>query len=195
VTGPGQRTTTADDLHEVAVTVNGRLASARVPARRLLSDFLRHDLELTGTHVGCEHGVCGACTVLLDGAPVRSCLTFAVSVDGHELTTVEGLAAEDGTLHPVQAAFQDCHGLQCGFCTPGFVMSVCGFLAEQPTPDADEIREGVAGNLCRCTGYANILRAVAQAADELARTGADPRERHRVDADEPGGGADREAGS
>jgi aerobic carbon-monoxide dehydrogenase small subunit len=182
VTGPGPRATTADDLHEVAVTVNGRPASARVPARRLLSDFLRHDLELTGTHVGCEHGVCGACTVLLDGEPVRSCLTFAVSVAGHELTTVEGLAAEDGTLHPVQAAFQDCHGLQCGFCTPGFVMSVCGFLAEHPSPDEDEIREGVAGNLCRCTGYANILRAVAQAADELTRTGADPRERHRPDA-------------
>jgi aerobic carbon-monoxide dehydrogenase small subunit len=182
VTGPGQHVPTADDLHEVAVTVNGRPASARVPARRLLSDFLRHDLELTGTHVGCEHGVCGACTVLLDGEPVRSCLTFAVSVDGHELTTVEGLAAEDGTLHPVQAAFQDCHGLQCGFCTPGFVMSVCGFLAEHTSPDADEIREGVAGNLCRCTGYANILRAVAQAADELARTGADPRDRHRRDA-------------
>jgi aerobic carbon-monoxide dehydrogenase small subunit len=195
VTGPGQPATTADDLHEVAVTVNGRPASARIPARRLLSDFLRHDLELTGTHVGCEHGVCGACTVLLDGEPVRSCLTFAVSVDGHELTTVEGLAAEDGTLHPVQAAFQDCHGLQCGFCTPGFVMSVCGFLAEHRSPDADEIREGVAGNLCRCTGYANILRAVAQAADELARTGADPRDRHRTGADGPGNLAEREAGS
>jgi aerobic carbon-monoxide dehydrogenase small subunit len=195
VTGPGQPAATADDLHEVVVTVNGRPASARVPARRLLSDFLRHDLELTGTHVGCEHGVCGACTVLLDGEPVRSCLTFAVSVDGHELTTVEGLAAEDGTLHPVQAAFQDCHGLQCGFCTPGFVMSVCGFLAEHPSPDADEIREGMAGNLCRCTGYANILRAVAQAADELARTGADPRDRHRARSDGPAALADREAGS
>jgi aerobic carbon-monoxide dehydrogenase small subunit len=195
VTGPGLPTTTAGDLHEVAVTVNGRPASAHVPARRLLSDFLRHDLRLTGTHVGCEHGVCGACTVLLDGEPVRSCLTLAVSVDGHELTTVEGLAAEDGTLHPVQAAFQDCHGLQCGFCTPGFVMSVCGFLAEHPHPDTDEIREGMAGNLCRCTGYANILRAVAQAADELARTGADPRDRHRTRLDGPEILADREAGS
>jgi aerobic carbon-monoxide dehydrogenase small subunit len=194
VTGSGQPTVTADDLHEVAVTVNGRPASARVPARRLLSDFLRHDLELTGTHVGCEHGVCGACTVLLDGEPIRSCLTFAVSVDGHELTTVEGLAAEDGTLHPVQAAFQDCHGLQCGFCTPGFVMSVCGFLAEHPTPDADEIREGVAGNLCRCTGYTNILRAVAQAADELARTGADPGDRHRRSPEGPSTPADQGGG-
>jgi aerobic carbon-monoxide dehydrogenase small subunit len=194
VTGSGQPTVTADDLHEVAVTVNGRPASARVPARRLLSDFLRHDLELTGTHVGCEHGVCGACTVLLDGEPIRSCLTFAVSVDGRELTTVEGLAAEDGTLHPVQAAFQDCHGLQCGFCTPGFVMSVCGFLAEHPTPDAEEIREGVAGNLCRCTGYTNILRAVAQAADELARTGADPRDRHRRSPEGPSTPADQGGG-
>jgi aerobic carbon-monoxide dehydrogenase small subunit len=173
--------TTVEPLHEVAVIVNGRHASAAVPARRLLSDFLRHDLELTGTHVGCEHGVCGACTVLLDGEPIRSCLTFAVSVAGREVTTVEGLAAEDGTLHPVQAAFQDCHGLQCGFCTPGFVMAICGFLAEQPTPSSDEIREGVAGNLCRCTGYANILQAVAQAADTLAETGADPRARHRPD--------------
>jgi aerobic carbon-monoxide dehydrogenase small subunit len=195
VTGPDQPATTGEHLHEVAVTVNGRPASARVPARRLLSDLLRHDLQLTGTHVGCEHGVCGACTVLLDGEPVRSCLTFAVSVDGHELTTVEGLAAEDGTLHPVQAAFQDCHGLQCGFCTPGFVMSVCGFLADHPEPAADEIREGVAGNLCRCTGYANILRAVAQAADEFARTGADPRVRHQAGPRGPGVLADGEAPS
>jgi aerobic carbon-monoxide dehydrogenase small subunit len=186
---------TSETRHEVSLTVNGRPASAEVPARRLLSDLLRHDLELTGTHVGCEHGVCGACTVLLDGEPVRSCLTFAVSVDGREITTVEGLAAEDGTLHPVQAAFQDCHGLQCGFCTPGFVMSVCGFLADHPTPDEGEIREGVAGNLCRCTGYANILRAVAQAADELGRTGADPRARHRTEPAGPGMLADREAGS
>jgi aerobic carbon-monoxide dehydrogenase small subunit len=176
---------TSEPLHEVSVTVNGRHASAAVPARRLLSDFLRHDLELTGTHVGCEHGVCGACTVLLDGEPVRSCLTFAVSVHGAELTTIEGLAAEDGTLHPVQAAFQDCHGLQCGFCTPGFVMSICGFLAEHPSPSEDEIREGVAGNLCRCTGYANILRAAAQAADTFAGTGRDPRARHENEVPAP----------
>jgi aerobic carbon-monoxide dehydrogenase small subunit len=195
MTGAGQPDVTAETRHEVAVTVNGRPASARVEARRLLSDFLRHDLELTGTHVGCEHGVCGACTVLLDGEPVRSCLTFAVSVDGREITTVEGLAAEDGTLHPVQGAFQDCHGLQCGFCTPGFVMSVCGFLAERSTPDEDEIRDGLAGNLCRCTGYTNIVRAVAQAAEEFARTGADPRARHRTGPDGPGVLADGEAPS
>ena len=172
----------SEPLHDVTVIVNGRHASTAVPARRLLSDFLRHDLRLTGTHVGCEHGVCGACTVLLDGEPVRSCLTFAVCVDGHEITTIEGLAAEDGTLHPVQAAFWELHGLQCGFCTPGFVMSICGLLADQPHPSEDEIREGVAGNLCRCTGYANIIRAVAQAAHTIEVTGgADPRERHRLD--------------
>lgn len=175
-------TTTGVDAHErveVAVTVNGLPRSARVPPRRLLSDFLRHDLRLTGTHVGCEHGVCGACTVLLDGAPVRSCLTFAVSVDGHELTTIEGLGAADGTLHPVQQAFHDNHGLQCGFCTPGFVLNACGFLAEHPDPDDEQIREGMAGNLCRCTGYTGILDAVRQAADELRETGTDPRQRAR----------------
>ena len=181
-------------LHEVTVTVNGATHRAAVPARRLLSDFLRHDLRLTGTHVGCEHGVCGACTVLLDGQPVRSCLTFAVSVDGAHLTTVEGLAAQDGTLHPVQQAFQDCHGLQCGFCTPGFVMSACGFLADEPDADADAIRVGMAGNLCRCTGYAGILAAVEQAAGVLRASGADPRDRHvpavpAVPADDAAAGA------
>jgi aerobic carbon-monoxide dehydrogenase small subunit len=175
---------TVTDQREVHLTVNGLPRRAVVPPRRLLSDLLRHDLELTGTHVGCEHGVCGACTVLLDGEPIRSCLTLAVSVDGHEITTVEGLAAEDGTLHPVQQAFQDHHGLQCGFCTPGFVMSACGFLAEHPDPDEDEVREGMAGNLCRCTGYAGILAAVRQAATELAAVGADPRRRHRPADDE-----------
>ncbi len=170
--------------HEIDVTVNGLPRRATVPARRLLSDFLRHDLRLTGTHVGCEHGVCGACTILLDGEPARSCLTFAVSVDGREITTIEGLAAADGTLHPVQRAFQEQHGLQCGFCTPGFVMSACGFLADQPDPDEDEIREGMAGNLCRCTGYAGILKAVRQAADELGAAGTDPRSPHHVDGEE-----------
>ncbi|MFP4635758.1 MAG: (2Fe-2S)-binding protein [Nitriliruptoraceae bacterium] len=167
----------ADQRVEVTVTVNGLPRSATVSTRRLLSDLLRHDLRLTGTHVGCEHGVCGACTVLLDGAPVRSCLTLAVSVDGRDITTIEGLAADDGSLHPVQAAFLDNHGLQCGFCTPGFVVSACGFLAEHPEPDDEEIREGMAGNLCRCTGYAGILDAVKQAAGELRASGADPRER------------------
>jgi carbon-monoxide dehydrogenase small subunit len=174
------RTTPAPEaLHDVELTVNGQVRRARVPARRLLSDLLRHDLELTGTHVGCEHGVCGACTVLLDGMPVRSCLTLAVSVSGRAVTTVEGLAAEDGTLHPVQRAFQEHHGLQCGFCTPGFIMTACAFLAEEPAPDAATIRDAMSGNLCRCTGYAGILAAVAGAAEELAGTGVDPRERHQ----------------
>lgn len=169
---------TAESLHTVHVVVNGLPRSAAVPARRLLADFLRHDLRLTGTHVGCEHGVCGACTVLLDGVAVRSCLLFAVAVDGREITTIEGLAADDGTLHPVQQAFQDHHGLQCGFCTPGFVVSACDFLARNPNPDNAEIRDGMAGNLCRCTGYAGILHAVKQAATVLQRSGRDPRDQH-----------------
>jgi carbon-monoxide dehydrogenase small subunit len=168
-----------EDLHEITVTLNGASRTATAPARRLLSDFLRHDLRETGTHVGCEHGVCGCCTMLLDGEPVRSCLVFAVSVDGRTLTTVEGLAATDGTLHPVQQALQDNHGLQCGFCTPGFVMSACGFLADNPDPDDDEIRDGMAGNLCRCTGYTGILAAVKQAAGALRGSGTDPRSRYQ----------------
>ncbi len=149
---------------DVSLTVNGVLRRMRVPARRLLSDALRHDLRLTGTHVGCEHGVCGACTVLLDGAPVRSCLLLAATVDGAQLTTVEGLAGPDGSLHPVQQAFRECHGLQCGFCTPGFLTTVAGFLEDNPDPTEDEAREAVAGNLCRCTGYQNIVRSVLRAA-------------------------------
>ena len=145
--------------------VNGADHPAPVDARRLLSDHLRHDLGLTGTHVGCEHGVCGCCTVLLDGAPVRSCLMLAVQAEGHEVTTIEGLAAPDAPLHPVQQAFHECHGLQCGFCTPGFVMSVVGFLQENPNPSPAEIDEGISGNLCRCTGYASIRRAVQRAAE------------------------------
>ncbi len=190
--GTTTRTAAAHERVEVTLTVNGTPRTASVAPRRLLSDFLRHDLEMTGTHVGCEHGVCGACTVLLDGAPIRSCLTFAISVDGRELTTVEGLAADDGTLHPVQQAFRDHHGLQCGFCTPGFVMSACGFLAENPDPDEDQIREGMAGNLCRCTGYAGILDAVKQAAGAFAGSATHPCEQHRVDADATDG-HDREA--
>jgi aerobic carbon-monoxide dehydrogenase small subunit len=142
----------------------------RVPPRRLLSDALRHDLGLTGTHVGCEHGVCGCCTVLLDGQPVRSCLMLAVSARDHDVTTVEGLTPDDGGLHPIQQAFRECHGLQCGFCTPGFLMSVAGLLAENPHPDRDEIVEGISGNLCRCTGYQNIIAAVERAA-QLSREG------------------------
>ena len=152
----------------IATTVNGTRHERAVEPRMLLSDFIRHELGLTGTHVGCEHGVCGCCTVLLDGAPVRSCLTLAVAVDGHEVTTIEGIAEADGTLHPVQQAFRECHALQCGFCTPGFVLTTCDLLARHPDPDDETIRHGLAGNLCRCTGYVNIRAAVRRAADLLA---------------------------
>jgi carbon-monoxide dehydrogenase small subunit len=156
------------ELHEVVLDVNGVTRSARVPARRLLSDMLRHDLQLTGTHVGCEHGVCGACTVLLEGEPIRSCLTFAVMVDGTRITTVEGLAGPDGELGPVQRAFRECHGLQCGFCTPGFLLLTTELLARSSEPGDDEITEALGGNLCRCTGYVNIVRSVRRAS-ELAK--------------------------
>jgi aerobic carbon-monoxide dehydrogenase small subunit len=154
-----------EELHEVRLSVNGAFHVLRVPARRLLSDALRHDLGLTGTHVGCEHGVCGACTVLLDGRPVRSCLVFAVSAVDTEITTVEGLTRPDGSLGPVQQAFKECHGLQCGFCTPGFLTTVTAGLRDNPTPTRDEAREMVAGNLCRCTGYQNIVTSVERAAE------------------------------
>jgi carbon-monoxide dehydrogenase small subunit len=147
------------------VRVNGVERRSLDNARRLLSDFLRHDLGLTGTHVGCEHGVCGCCTVLLDGAPVRSCLMLAVQAEGYEVTTIEGLARDGAPLHPVQQAFHETHGLQCGFCTPGFVMSVMGLLAQHPRPTQQEIDKGIAGNLCRCTGYASIRRAVNRAVE------------------------------
>jgi aerobic carbon-monoxide dehydrogenase small subunit len=153
-----------EELHEVSLTVNGVPRAAAVPARRLLADFLRHDLGLTGTHVGCEHGVCGACTVLLDGEPVRSCLLLAVTVDGSEVTTVEGCRSATGGLGPVQQAFQDCHGLQCGFCTPGFITTVTAYLRENPDPDQEQAREAIGGNLCRCTGYQNIVASVLRAA-------------------------------
>jgi aerobic carbon-monoxide dehydrogenase small subunit len=159
----------AEELHDVELTVNGVPHSVRVPARRLLSDALRHDLRLTGTHVGCEHGVCGACTVLVGGKPMRSCLLLAVSVDGEEVTTVEGCTNVDGSLGPVQQAFQDCHGLQCGFCTPGFITTITAYLDENPDPDEAAAREAIAGNLCRCTGYQNIVASVLRAA-ELTRT-------------------------
>jgi aerobic carbon-monoxide dehydrogenase small subunit len=153
---------------DVELTVNGARRRLRVDPRKTLADALREDLHLTGTHLGCEHGVCGACTVLLDGKAVRSCLLFAVQLDGSEVTTVEGLSPQDGTLSPVQQAFRDCHGLQCGFCTPGFIVSVTAFLADNPRPSDTEIRGGLAGNLCRCTGYQGIVRAVRQAADAQA---------------------------
>ena len=161
----------AEPTHAIRLHVNGVAYDLDVPARRLLSDVLRHDLELTGTHVGCEHGVCGACTVLLDGEPVRACLTLAVSVDGEEITTVEGLENADGELGPVQQAFKDCHGLQCGFCTPGFLTTITAGLRDNPDPTRDEAREMIAGNLCRCTGYQNILAAVLRAAELTATTG------------------------
>jgi carbon-monoxide dehydrogenase small subunit len=154
-----------EPVFEVRLIVNGAAHDVRVPARRLLSDCIRHDLRLTGTHVGCEHGVCGACTVLVDGAPMRSCLMLAVSADGSEITTVEGLAEADGSLSPVQQAFQDCHGLQCGFCTPGFLTTITAGLRDNPAPTEDDARELIGGNLCRCTGYQNIVKAVLRAAE------------------------------
>jgi carbon-monoxide dehydrogenase small subunit len=147
-----------------SMTVNGRKYSATVEPRRTLADFLREQCHLTGTHLGCEHGVCGACTVLVDGAAVRSCLMFAVQAEGAEITTIEGIASPDGELSTVQAAFRDCHGLQCGFCTPGFVISVTAFLRDNPNPSDEEIRQALSGNLCRCTGYQGIIKAVHQAA-------------------------------
>jgi len=159
---------TTEQLHQIRLQVNGVEHEVAVPARRLLSDALRHDLGLTGTHVGCEHGVCGACTILVDGTPMRSCLMFAVSAAGSELTTVEGLAREDGSLGPVQQAFRECHGLQCGFCTPGFLTTITAGIKENPDPTEEEAREMIAGNLCRCTGYQNIVKAVCRAAELAA---------------------------
>ena len=153
-----------EELHEVRLEVNGATHVVEVPGRRLLSDALRHDCGLTGTHVGCEHGVCGACTVLVDGRPMRSCLMLAVSAEGSSITTVEGLAEPDGTSSPVQQAFNDCHGLQCGFCTPGFLTTITAGLEANPKPTHEEAREMIAGNLCRCTGYTNIVKSVLRAA-------------------------------
>jgi len=149
---------------QVSVIVNGEEYQVQVEPRLLLSDFLRHDLGLTGTHVGCEHGVCGACTILLDGQAVRSCLMFAVQVDGQEITTVEGMAEDKDHLHPLQQGFWDAHGLQCGFCTPGILMTLVPFLQENPHPSEAEIRAAISGNLCRCTGYQHIVDAVLLAA-------------------------------
>ena len=162
-----------EELHEILLRVNGVEHALSVPARRLLSDALRHDLGLTGTHVGCEHGVCGACTVLLDGAPIRSCLMLAVSAAGHQLRTVEGLADPGtGELAPVQRAFIECHALQCGFCTPGMMMTIDAFIAEQLDPTPEAAREAISGNLCRCTGYQNIVKAVRRAAELTREAGA-----------------------
>jgi carbon-monoxide dehydrogenase small subunit len=160
----------SSNLHVISITVNGQSFQREVEPRLLLSDFLRHSLELTGTHVGCEHGVCGACTVLFEGVPVRSCLMFAVQADGASLTTVEGLGEDLDALHPLQEAFRQAHGLQCGFCTPGFLMTLVPFLEENPEPSEAAIREAVSGNLCRCTGYQHIVDAVILAA-EMRRRG------------------------
>ena len=167
----GGITQSSPGLFDVSLIVNGAPQTVRVPARRLLSDCLRHDLRLTGTHVGCEHGVCGACTVLVDGVAVRSCLLLAVTADGARITTVEGLTEPDGTLSAVQQAFNDCHGLQCGFCTPGFLITITAGLAENPDPSPEQAREIIGGNLCRCTGYQNIVKAVLRAAELMRAAG------------------------
>ncbi|MBI3434115.1 MAG: (2Fe-2S)-binding protein [Proteobacteria bacterium] len=158
--------------HAVTLTVNGVAHARTIEGRVNLADFLRHTLGLTGTHVGCEHGVCGACTVLVDGRSVRACLMFAVQADGRAVTTVEGLAAADGGLDPLQAAFREHHGLQCGFCTPGMLMTLTEFLRENKTPSAAQVREAIGGNLCRCTGYAGIIAAALAAARRIAADGA-----------------------
>ena len=159
-----------DNLFTVKVTVNGVAYQRTIEPRLLLSDFLRHELGLTGTHVGCEHGVCGACTILFEGQAVRSCIMFAVQANGHELVTVEGLTPAGGdasSLHPLQQAFWEAHGLQCGYCTPGFLMTLVPFLQENPDPGEQEIREALSGNICRCTGYQNIDEAVQLAARKI----------------------------
>jgi len=156
-----------DDHVNVSILCNGKTYERTVEARLLLSDFLRHELDLTGTHIGCEHGVCGACTVILDGLPVRSCLMFAVQASGHEVTTVEGLGTPEN-LHPIQEAFWEAHGLQCGFCTPGFLMTLVPFLKENPNPTREDIRTAISGNICRCTGYQHIIEAVQLAAEKMS---------------------------
>ncbi len=152
----------------VEITVNGLTYNRQVEPRRLLSDFLREDLDLRGTHVGCEHGICGACTVLMNGHTVRSCLMFAVQANGAELTTIEGLA-KNGELHPLQEGFWENHGLQCGFCTPGFLLSACELLERNPDPTEEEVRVGLSGNMCRCTGYQGIVESVLAAAAKMKK--------------------------
>jgi aerobic carbon-monoxide dehydrogenase small subunit len=155
------------ETRNIAVTVNGKRHEATVPVRVTLADFLRHQLGLTGTHLGCEHGVCGACTILLDGYSARSCLMLAVQADGHEIMTVEGIAADATTLHPLQEAFHEHHGLQCGFCTPGILTTLIELLRDNPDPTEEDIRIGISGNLCRCTGYQNIVTAALDAAKRM----------------------------
>jgi carbon-monoxide dehydrogenase small subunit len=155
------------ETRQISVTVNGKTYNETVPVRVTLADFLRHQLKLTGTHLGCEHGVCGACTVLFDGHSARSCLMLAVQADGHEIVTIEGIAPDDTTLHPLQEAFRDNHGLQCGFCTPGILTTLLEFLRDNPEPTEEDVRIAISGNLCRCTGYQNIVAAALDAAARL----------------------------
>ena len=155
------------DMRRISVTINGETYEREVETRLLLSDFIRHEVELTGTHVGCEHGVCGACTILLDGISARSCLMLAVQADGHELLTIEGIAPNEEELHPLQQAFMDNHGLQCGFCTPGMLTTLLEFLRDNPDPTEQEVRIAISGNLCRCTGYQGIVDAALDAAGRL----------------------------
>ena len=157
----------ASDRHDIEVSVNGTTYRRATDSRTLLSDFLRHELRLAGTHVGCEHGVCGACTILLDGVAVRSCLMLAVQANGHELSTIEGLAGKANALNAIQQAMHEHHGLQCGYCTPGILMTMTAFLKENPSPSEDEVREALSGNICRCTGYQNIVDAMMAAAETL----------------------------
>ncbi|MPY69640.1 MAG: 2Fe-2S iron-sulfur cluster binding domain-containing protein [Alphaproteobacteria bacterium] len=157
--------------HDIALTVNGRRMTSRAEARTTLVDFLRDNLNLTGTHVGCEHGVCGACSVIMDGRPVRSCLIYAVMADGAEITTVEGLEGSDGALSPLQDAFWETHAMQCGYCTPGMLIAATALLARNPDPTEHEIRDAIGGNLCRCTGYVQIVEAVQIAARAMREAG------------------------
>ena len=156
------------EMRDIKCRINGQDQESTVPVRQLLSDHLRHGLGLTGTHIGCEHGVCGACTILVDGRPHRSCLMLAVQADGAEITTIEGLVGPGGELHPVMEAMSEEHGLQCGFCTPGFVIRIASLLEENPDPSREEIVEELSGNLCRCTGYQGIIAAAENAARKLA---------------------------
>jgi len=155
------------ETRKISVTVNNKTYDETVPVRVTLADFLRHQLKLTGTHLGCEHGVCGACTILFDGYSARSCLMLAVQADGHDILTIEGIAPNDKTLHPLQEAFRDNHGLQCGFCTPGILTTLLELLRDNPSPTEEEVRIAISGNLCRCTGYQNIVAAALDAAGRL----------------------------
>ena len=161
----------SETLHPVAIEVNGVRREASVPARLSLVDWLRDELRLTGTHVGCEHGICGACSVMLDGEPVRSCLMYAVQAHGHRVTTVEGLANSDGSMSVLQDSFCETHGLQCGYCTPGMLIASQGLLNSNPSPTEEQIRDAIGGNLCRCTGYQQIVEAVQLAAERMAKDG------------------------